>query len=251
MTAVYGQSIPPTPRPTDSAPGDAAHADILWQPRHVSVERSVAQYSRFVARMKIALPAAAGMILLLILVLPQFRAQTDRFRIGLKTLTEVTSDTLSIVNARYFGTDDKGRPFSVSAESARERSSEDKRIDLTVPRAEMTMDDGNVVVLTATTGVFDRSGDTLDLGGQVSLVDRRGHEIQTSAVRILFKDKSASGDAPVTGKGSFGTLEASGFTMHDVDRVIRFTGPARLILNGNRQDEAPAADVADPNEAGR
>ena len=98
------------------------HSDAIWQPRtNVDVGHSVAQYSRLVARLKIGLPVAAGLILLLVLVLPQFRSESDRFRIGLKSVGDVVNDTLSMRNARYFGTDDKGQPYQVTARAQRGR----------------------------------------------------------------------------------------------------------------------------------
>ena len=104
----------------------------------MDVGHSVAQYSRLVARLKIGLPVAAGLILLLVLVLPQFRSESDRFRIGLKSVGDVVNDTLSMRNARYFGTDDKGQPYQVTAATVHERSEVDangtKLIDLTEPQ---------------------------------------------------------------------------------------------------------------------
>ena len=218
----------------------ASHSDVLWQPRHVSASGSVAQYSRFVARMKFALPLTAGVILLLVLILPQFRAETDRFRLGLKSVAEATGDTLSMINARYFGTDDKGQPFSVKAASVRERPGPDKAIDLTAPQAELTMKDGTKMTLSATSGVYDRTGEVLDLAGQVDMTQSRGTEMHSTAVRILLKDNIATGDQPVTGKGSFGEIAGAGFKARQNDGVVIFTGPARLVLVPRAKSDTPA-----------
>src|SRR4051812_35435982 len=113
------ESRPPSPE-------RHAGTDAVWQPRKVSVSRSVRNYSRFVTRMKIILPAAAGVLLLLVIILPQFHFEDDRFRLGIKNIKEIAGNTLNMVNARYFGTDDKGQPYSITAEGAREHSAEDK-----------------------------------------------------------------------------------------------------------------------------
>ena len=230
-----------------------ANSDVVWQPRNVSVGGSVAQYSRFVQRMKIGLPVVAGVILLLVLLLPQFRGESDRFRIGLKNVKGVATDTLSMMNARYFGTDDKGEPFSVNAQGVRERATEDKLIDLTEPRAEMSTKDGKRVKLNASAGVYDRSHEQLDLSGQVDLFQDQGYEMHTSQARVMLKEGTASGTARVTGKGTSGEIEASGFTAHQNDNVVHFTGPAKLVLNPKKSDPAPvqvpAAPLAKPNPA--
>ena len=230
--------------------GRKQHSEAVWQPRDVQVGQSVAQYSRFVQRMKFGLPVAAGVILLLVLLIPQFRSESERFRIGLRNMTDISSDTLSMQNARYFGTDDKGEPFSITAGSVKERPAPDKLIDLTDPKAEMAMKDGGRVNLNATNGVYDRTQEILELGGQVDLIQQDGYEMHTSQARVQLKESTASGDAPVKGKGKMGEIEAAGFKARQADNVIIFTGPAKLILNGDKAAETkppePKADSSSP-----
>jgi lipopolysaccharide export system protein LptC len=216
-------------------------SEALWQPRDVKVGSSVAEYSRFVHRMKIGLPVAAGVIVLLVLLLPQLRSESERFRIGLKDMADVTTDTLSMVNARYFGTDENGQPFSIVAESVRERPTADKLIDLTGPRAEIAAADGSRVEVTATAGVYDRGQEVLELTGEVSLRQQEGYEMHTSVARVQLKDNVASGDAPVKGTGPVGEIAAAGFIARQEDNVVVFTGPATLVLKGEQ-----VARTADP-----
>jgi lipopolysaccharide export system protein LptC len=235
MTMDSGKVDPGPPQ----ASSHKEHSDILWQPRDVSAKSSVAQYSRFVGRMKIALPAVAGLILLLVLLLPQFRADSERFRVGVKNLTDITNDALSMINARYVGEDDQGHPYTLTAESARERSSEDKAIDLVSPKANFTAGDGSWVKITATSGVYDRNQQILDLAGQVDVTQQEGYEMHSTAARVFIKDRTASGDKPVTGKGSFGTIEAAGFSVRDNGSVVNFTGPVKLVLKNDKDKSAP------------
>lgn len=240
MTMNGGKVVP---GPQQASSQDKGHSDILWQPRDVSPQASVAQYSRFVGRMKIALPAVAGVILLLVLLLPQFRADSDRFRVGVKNLTDITNDALSMINARYVGEDDQGHPYTLTAASARERSSEDKLIDLVSPAANFTAGDGSWVKITATSGVYDRNQQILDLAGQVDLTQQQGYEMHSTAARVFVKDRIATGDKPVTGKGSFGTIEAAGFSVRDNGSAVNFTGPVKLVLD-NDKDKTTAPDTA-------
>jgi lipopolysaccharide export system protein LptC len=258
MNAANGKSsIKPTPgqvtsgQVSDSAKG-AAHSDVLWRPRGESVEASVAQYSRFVARMKIALPVVAGVILLLVLLFPQFRGETERFRVGVKKLDDITSDVLSMVNARYVGTDDDGHPYTITAASAKERSSEDKAIDLVDPKADLTTSDGHWVKITATKGVYDRNQQILDLGGQVDVYQQEGYELHSTAARFSVKDRIATGNAPVNGKGSFGTIAAAGFSVTDNGTVVNFTGPVTLVLDNkhDKNKDAAPADATAPAPGG-
>ena len=218
-----------TPDPEDK------HADkkgAFWTPQPVAREKvasSVSQYSRFVSIMKIALPVAAGVLLLVVFGLPLFREQEERIHVA--PAKDANGRSLAMTNARYFGTDDKGRPYSVTAESVRQGVGNDKTIELNQPKAEIKTTGGTDVAASASAGVYDRDSQEIELSGEVTL-DQPNGKLRTSQAHIALKDGSARGNAKVTGEGSFGTLEASGFSYNKDDQVIRFTGPSRLVMNG-------------------
>lgn len=204
----------------------------FWKPRppqHEQVAASVTQYSKFVQIMKIALPVAAGVLLLVVLGLPLLRQQEERIRVA--PAKDANGRSLAMTNARYFGTDDKGQPYSVTADSVRQGTNDDKTIELDKPRAEITLTNGNAIQAAASAGVYDRDKQEIALTGEVTLDQAQG-KLKTSQALIRLKDGSAAGNAKVTGEGSFGTLEASGFSYKKDEKVIRFTGPSRLVLNG-------------------
>ncbi|MHB1204334.1 MAG: LPS export ABC transporter periplasmic protein LptC [Rhodospirillaceae bacterium] len=222
----------------DTGPGS------FWKPKppqRAQVARQVNQYSRFVSIMKIALPVAAGLLLLVVLGLPLIREQEDRIKVPPTGGKDANGRSLSMTKARYFGTDDKGQPYSVTAESVRQGAANDKTIELNQPKAEITTTTGNAVSASANAGIYDHDKQEIELNGDVALYQKDGNELHTSQAHITLKDGSARGNAKITGKGSFGTLEASGFIYNKDDQVIRFTGPARLILN------AKGADAKDPS----
>ncbi len=235
--------------PEDGAVLSDGRRTALWQPRHTSVARSVAQYSRFVGIMKILLPSAAGLLLLLIVVLPQFRQQDDRFRIGMNLIEESATDTLNMTNARYYGTDDKGQPYSVTAANVRERPDDDPAVDLTAPQADISLADGSWLSISAHTGVYNREQQLLDLDGNVSLYQDQGNEFHTGSARVDLEKGEAAGSDAVNSHGPFGSLEAAGFTMSETGKVVYFVGPAHLVLNGgqtagSRAPTTPGTDAA-------
>lgn len=230
------------------APEDRHRAtDAVWQPREqADVRQTVAEYSRWVARLKIALPVIAGVITLLVFILPQLRTESERFRIGLKNVTNVTNDAFSVVNGRFIGTDDNGEPFQVTAQSAHERPQPDengvKLFDLNTLRADIDTTDGKHITLTATAGVYDRKNEVLDLSGQVDLIQGTDYEMHTTAARIRLKERIVTSDAPVSAKGPFGEItRANGFIARQNDHVLIFKGPATLVLEKNKQSDAAGA----------
>lgn len=217
---------------TPSPPAAAKqHADEVWRPRAHVAPGDVAGYSRFVGLMRIALPAIAGVLVLLIVVVPMFSANDDEFRVGDSSGKGFAVDALSMVNARYFGTDAKGQPFSVTAKSVRERTGADRRIELAWPQADITLNGGTWMSVEAEGGLYDRSTESLDLSGGVSLFQDQGYEMHTTAATVNLKDGAASSRQPVSGQGPFGELTANGFDLHDKGTVVMFAGPARVMLN--------------------
>ena len=225
-----------------------------WTPRETSVAHSVAQYSRFVALMKIALPATAGFLLLLVVLLPQLRGDEDRYRVDTEMNGDAGGESLSMTNARYFGTDDEGQPYSVLASGVRQRPENQDTIELNAPSAEISLKDGKVLSAKASAGLYDRNEKKLDLSGDVDVGEESGYRFRTSAALVNLDEGSASGHAPVTGEGPLGTLEAEGgFQLTDRGRIVHFNGKSRLVLNGGvaAKSAPPARDGAVPGGATR
>ncbi|MDX2222170.1 MAG: LPS export ABC transporter periplasmic protein LptC [Rhodospirillaceae bacterium] len=218
---------PPAPR---RSPGQ--HSDAVWQPRRTDVGDAVNRYSRFVGWMRVALPALAGLIVVIVVVVPQFRGDDDRFRIGTGPLPEVAIDTLSMVNARYFGTDADGQPFSITAKGVRERGNGDARVELTAPQADITLNGGPWLSIEAQAGVYDPDAEVLDLTGEVSLFQDKGYEMHTTAATVHLKDGRAESRTAVDTQGPFGHMTSAGIELFDKGEVVVFTGPAHLVLRG-------------------
>ena len=224
-----------------------ADRSVMWQPRETAVAESVAQYSRFVSAMKIALPAAAGLLLLLVVLLPQFRQDDERFRIGMSLIKGDSNDTLSMTNARYFGTDDKGQPYSVAADGVRQHKGNDHAIDLVTPKAEISLSNGTFMSASASAGIYDRDAQKLDLSGEVTVFQDKGNQLRTAEAIVMLKEGTASGRAPVSGEGPFGKMEAAGgFDLSDRGKIVHFHGPAHLSLNADNKAKPAAQQPAAP-----
>lgn len=204
------------------------------QPRTVNIRQSVEKYSRFVSTMKILLPSVAALLLVLVVVLPQLRSEPEQFSAEIERVEGEEGSSLSLVNARYFGTDESGQPFSVTAESVRESDGGDDLIDLTAPQADISLNDGTWLTVGAETGSYQREAQVLDLNGSVNLFQDQGYELHTDAVTIMLEEGRARSSAPVSSQGPFGQLESQGFVLQDKGKTVLFTGPARLVLNSVR-----------------
>ncbi len=201
-------------------------------------------YSRFVSLTKIILPTLAVLILGLVMAWPHLQSKDNRFRIGFTTLKLTGNQDKSMINPRFLGTDKSTKPFSVTADIAKNMIGNAEIVDLEMPKADMTLEDGSWLVLTANTGVYDKMKRTLALRDKVNLFHDSGYEFKTSVADIDLTKGLAEGDKPVTGQGPFGSLKSQGFRLIDKGRIIHFKGKSKLIMYPNIGDslkKKPAA----------
>ncbi|MEO5374288.1 MAG: LPS export ABC transporter periplasmic protein LptC [Alphaproteobacteria bacterium] len=229
----------------ESGPAPVADGVVVIAPRPRPVEvphrrrTGNPHYSRFVALMKILLPSIAVAMVALVVVWPRLTAPDERFRMGSSSLALETVQSLSMINARYFGTDSENRPFTVTAETATESSSGRRAMVLQTPKADLSLKDGSWVVIGSDTGHYDHDGNLLDLVGDVNLFHDGGYELHTATARIDLKAGMASGDDPVQGQGPFGRLQAEGFRLYDRGERVVFTGKARVLFAPHKGPEGP------------
>lgn len=131
---------------------------------------------------------------------------------------------------RYRGVDARGQPFTLSA--ARAVEERPGLIRLTNPEGNITLKSGTRVLLQSRYGFYHRNRQLLDLSQRVQLYRDDGTTLRTAAASIDLEAGTAEGEDPTYAQGSFGTLTASGFRLFDHGAVIRFLGPATLVLSG-------------------
>lgn len=203
---------PPEPPPAAASPGHRSG------------------YSRFVRLAKYALPVVAGIVVVLLVAWPELEPPPDRFRLGLSDLNVETSGGQRVLNARFTGVDNESRPFSVTAASAVQPPESKGRVQLTDPKADVTLQGDSWVAISSPEGVFWRDDEILDLTGGVQLYHDDGYEFHTQIARIEFRNGRAWGNDPVRGQGPFGTVVADGFRIEGNGDSVLFAGKAKMVL---------------------
>jgi len=187
-------------------------------------------YSRFVQMMKVLLPAVALVLVALVLVWPYLRTEDLGFRISFAALTADETEDPSMVNPRYLGIDKDNQAFSITADLARKLATGPQSVELEMPKADITLEDGTWLVLTAENGLLRRVDKTLDLAGAVNLFHDSGYEFRTAKARVDLEKGTAAGNVAVRGQGPFGDLKGEGFRLIDKGKTIIFTGKAKLVI---------------------
>ena len=185
--------------------------------------------SAHVVLAKKVLPAVALLLMVAVALWPEWHRDNVGTRLMLHAdVAEPASG--EIANGRYNGQNEKGDPFTVTADSAHQSNAD--RVDLHNPVGDITLRGGAWLQGKGQAGVYDQRSGQLDLSGDVSLYRDDGTILQTDTATIDTKSSVATSNDKVHMEGPFGTLDAQGFTLLDSGQVTRFAGPARMLLNG-------------------
>lgn len=216
-----------------------------WRPRHTD------RYSRRVTLLKRLLPVIGVALLVLVAIWPRLGPLLESVRFGFPVIDLREAHELRMLNPRYAGVDRENRPYVVTSAVGRQASNRDDLMSLERPRAEMTMHNGAVVVVTAATAMYQSQAQLLDLFGDVNLIHENGTRFVTNTAHVDVAADSAVGTDPVTGHGPSGDITAQGFRVLDRGNTIVFTGKSNLLLKGTKPSPHPAispptlpADVA-------
>jgi len=135
-----------------------------------------------------------------------------------------------MVNPRFLSADNDSQNYSITADLAKNLLKENATVQLEMPKADISLDDGTWLVLTAETGLLVREKKALDLTGAVNVFHDSGYEFRTKSARVDLDKGVASGKNPVRGQGPFGEIEGEGFTLDKERKSILFTGKSRVII---------------------
>ena len=117
-----------------------------------------ARYSKFVGLMKVLLPAGAAVLTVMVVAWPYLSGQDEGVPISFADVEPIGSATPLMSNARYFGTDENERPcaprLSVTADTVTQAAEDEDTIHFTAPKADMLLDSGAWVALTADRGTY-------------------------------------------------------------------------------------------------
>ncbi len=196
------------------------------------------RYSFFVSLLKVLLPAMAAALILLVAAWPQFVIEDPRFRLVASKLVSEQTESLTMLNPRYSGSDEKSRPYTITADMATQSKNGASLIELELPKGDIKLGDDEWLAVTARTGQLQRDRQILDLNGSVSLFHDRGFELHTEAARIDLDKGTAQGNASVEGQGGLGLVRAQGFQVLDRGRRVIFTGKSHMIIRGAATQDA-------------
>jgi lipopolysaccharide export system protein LptC len=187
-------------------------------------------HSRIVSYLKLILPALALVLVSLILAWPRLVPDDRHFRLGAQRIAADEAEALRLDKARIVGIDQEQRPYVITADDATQANGSATDVNLQAPKADITLNNGAWVQLSANSGVYRRDSNLLDLSGDVALFHDSGGEFHTATAHIDLKLGTADGSDPIAGQGPQGNITGEGFHIADHGARILFTGRAHALM---------------------
>ena len=202
--------------------------------RPAPTKRDLAARRRTVVWGKRLLPVVALLLLASMALWPEIADLLDPKRISYRRNgLSAEMQAGKLLNIRYHGIDNHGRPYTITAEEAVQ--AEPERINLVKPKGDVVSENGAWTYSEALRGVFIQHANMLDMAGDVVLYRDNGVVLHTQSAAMDLRIGAASGNQPTHSEGPFGTLDSQGFALVDKGDVIQFDGKSRLLLNGTHR----------------
>lgn len=195
----------------------------------VPTASGIARRRVLVTMTKWVLPVGALALLASIAVWPELARVKEQGRIAFRAAFSAVPDSGRLREPRYRGVDDRGRPYTVTADSAQQ--SGPVRVNLQEPKGDLVTENGGWLMVQSHEGVYVQHSGQLDLSKDVVLYKDDGMVMRTQSAAVDVKAAAAASDDQTHAEGPFGVLDAQGFTLVDKGAVVQFHGPARLVLN--------------------
>ncbi len=174
------------------------------------------------------LPMAVGVIAALMIITPLSPRGEISFLLD-RNKVAVIDERLRVDNAMYRGRDDRGRPFSIQAGEAVQRSSAEGLVRMDELLAQLLLQDGPAR-LSAPGGIYDLDRKVVDVTGTIRMRTADGYVMRASGVAIDLDERTMRGTGGVEGATPAGTFAADTMRADLEARRIRLDGNATLTM---------------------
>jgi lipopolysaccharide export system protein LptC len=188
------------------------------------------RHDRMIRAMRVVLPSIIG-VLLAVLAFSPFTGQQELSFVLDKDEVSLSRERMRLVEALYRGEDSNGRPFSLRAGSAVQKTSADPSLDMTALSARILLNDGPASIL-AQKGSYNLAAETMRVNGPLA-VESPGYDMVATNVEVSLKDKTMKSFGPVSGRTKVGTFKAGRLSADLETRVVRLDGGVQLRIDQN------------------
>jgi len=179
----------------------------------------------FLAR---ALPVGVGIMAALMVITPLSPRGEVSFLLD-RNKVAVVDERLRVDNAMYRGRDDRGRPFSLVAGEAVQRSSAEGLVRIDDMIAQLLLPEGPAR-LSADGGTYDLERELVEVNGPILLTAADGYRMRADGVSVSLSQRVMIGEDGVSGEIPAGTFSADTMRADLASRTLTLEGNARFSM---------------------
>jgi lipopolysaccharide export system protein LptC len=202
-------------------------ADIIRDKRRAFAAPG-SSHDRLVRLLVRVLPAGVGMVAAVMILAPFTPRGEISFLLD-RNKVAVTSERLRVDRAMYRGADNQGRPFSLTAGNAVQRSATDPTVEMNDLIARIMLSDGPAEI-SARSGLYNIPDERVGVAGALNFRAADGYSMTASNVTVDLKNRRVEGSGGVAGSIPAGTFSANRIVADLADRTVALDGRARLRM---------------------
>ncbi len=164
-------------------------------------------YTRVIRGLKVTLPLIALVLLSTMFLISRKVDPTAAVALSDQAFRERIGNS-QLSGPQYDGNTNTGKSMTVTAQSARPDPVVEGKTYGQVVNAQINLDSGEIMTITADTGIVDEDQDLAVLSGNVHLITTDGYDFQTSQLTSLLSKVEGESAGRIYGFGPPGTLEA-------------------------------------------
>ena len=204
-----------------------AQADLLRNRRRAFAAPG-GSHDRLLKFLATYLPAAIGVVAAVMVLAPLAPRGEISFLLD-RNKVAITSERLRVDEASYRGVDGRNRAFTVTADTAVQRSARDPIVEMNTLTARVKLSDGPAT-FSARGGVYNYDTELVRVSGDVIFAAADGYRMVTRNVTIDLKNQTVAGSGGVQGAIPAGTFAAERIVANLDARTVALEGHARLRM---------------------
>lgn len=183
---------------------------------------------KIVRVLAVGLPALIGIVAAMMLITPLSPRGEISFLLD-RNKVAIAEDRLRVDNALYRGADNRGRPFSLAAGDAVQKSATVPIVELHELVARIILPEGPAV-LTAPAGAYDIEDAQVAIPGIVEFTAADGYHMVARNVVIDLPSRTLVGEGRIEGAVPAGTFAANNVRADLAARTVALYGDARMRM---------------------
>ena len=185
-------------------------------------------HDKLIGVMKLALPAAIGVLLAFLAFSPLEEKQEVSFLLD-KNKVEHAEERMRVESAQYRGQDNRGRPFVLNARQALQQTSAVPIVNVRDMSAQILLDDGPARIV-ARRAQYDMTTDKVAVSGPILLTAADGYRLATRDVVVDLRQRTLASNGRVSGRMPLGQFTAGRLEVDLPERTAVLSGRARVHI---------------------